>query len=234
MVTATGTKTLGFIVWTLALTGVSWFSTVVHGYLKRQRIEKQGAFGFALRESRQGGLLLLAAISSLTLFAWLSFVPVVIYRDHESLVSRNRELLGMGEGNPYAIKANTEYASMVNTFMSFEGLKGENGLQKDRCDLKITAPSENKEIAVILTGLARSAYCFTEEVKPLGMDSTGGFPVVEGAIVIHAEPGIRGAGLANGLSNTFNVRLSHEMPPDSPPGFVWIQVGSGVVWRTVQ
>lgn len=178
------------------------------------------------------GLLSLAAVFALTICAWASFIPIVAYRKYQSLAHQNAELLGKGNGNPYAIKPNNEYASMVNAFVAFEGLKGENGLQKDRCDIMITAPEENKQVAGILRGIASGAHCSIEEIMPLGGDSTEGFPAVDGKVVVHAEQGTRGESFAQSLGNAFNVKLSHEMPPGRPPGFVWIQVGTGVVWRT--
>jgi hypothetical protein len=92
MVTATSTNTLGFIIWTVALTIVGWLSAVVHSFLKRRKIEKRGAFSFAIRESLTSGLLMLAGVAILTAGLWAICVVVTVYRDHQRLVASNSDL----------------------------------------------------------------------------------------------------------------------------------------------
>jgi hypothetical protein len=92
MVSETGTSTLGFIVWIVALTVMSWLSAVVHGFLKRRKIEREGAFCFTVRESLTSGLLPLAGVSFLAAIAWGISATVIIYQDHQDKAERIQNL----------------------------------------------------------------------------------------------------------------------------------------------
>ena len=92
LVSATSTNTLGFIVWTVALTIVGWLSAVVHTVLKRRKIERRGAFLLAVRESLMSGFLLLMGVLALTGVAWAFSVSVTVYRDHQRLVGQISDL----------------------------------------------------------------------------------------------------------------------------------------------
>jgi hypothetical protein len=92
MVAATGTNTLGFFVWTLALTVMSWLATVGDGYLKNHRQRLPNPLFGALRDSWFSGTLLLAGVVLLVMIAWAVSTVVVIYRDHTGLVAENAQL----------------------------------------------------------------------------------------------------------------------------------------------
>jgi hypothetical protein len=127
MVAATSNNTPGFLLWTVAFTITVWFATVLSSYSKRRRIEKAGAFAFAFKDSARDGIYIVAGMAVLTFCAWAAFIPAVAYRKYQALAFQNAVLVGKGNGNPYAIKADNEYASMMNTLMAFESLKGEIG-----------------------------------------------------------------------------------------------------------
>lgn len=163
-----------------------------------------------------------------TQFAWE--VVETTYDNHEALRLENNRLNGKGLANPYRIKENLFYSSMINTFNAFEGLRGDAGLQKDRCDVIVTAPKENAEVLLIMSTVARSAHCLVEQPNPLTPDPTEKYAPTSGKVTVHAEEG-RGESFAVMLSNAFQVNLSHVLPAGSPPGLVWIQIGDGDVWR---
>jgi hypothetical protein len=88
MVSATSTNTLGFLVWTLALTIVTWGATVLEKWWRYRKDDSP--FQKALRESWIPGLLELGAVIVLVIVVWwIFFIPVTVWRDHETLVHQN-------------------------------------------------------------------------------------------------------------------------------------------------
>src|ERR1700680_3219604 len=92
MVRATGTTTLGFIVWTLAITAVGWVVTVVTNWLELGRAKTVSPFQQAIASSRLPGIILAVAVFGLVFVVYSVFLVQTVYRDHQSLVARNREL----------------------------------------------------------------------------------------------------------------------------------------------
>lgn len=92
MVNATSTNTLGYFVWTGALTLVGWIAAVVDSFIKLKKTQPKGAFASALRGSIVSGILLVAGVAALTIAVWVWNVPIVIYRDHQNLVRINQSL----------------------------------------------------------------------------------------------------------------------------------------------
>lgn len=159
-----------------------------------------------------------------------------VYEDHESLAKRNQALLGIGQGNPYAITLNNEYASIVNTFIAFRILfppEAATGA-RPRCRLRITA-DRNQTVAQELTQMARICGCSIDIPDRLSMDEsqeTQTYKAVPGVIIVRISTDrSEGPAFVTTLSNTFNVRSSHELPSDQPRDLIWLQIGNGVVWR---
>jgi len=92
MVAATGTNTLGFIVWTLALAIVTWFATVVQQAVELRSKGVGHPFATALGNSAPSGIYTLVAVTVLAVLVWSIFVIVVIYKGHNSLVAENARL----------------------------------------------------------------------------------------------------------------------------------------------
>jgi hypothetical protein len=103
MVTATGTNTLGFFVWTLALTVMGWLATVGDGYYKNYRQHAHDPLASAFRDSWFTGVLLLAGVSILVLVAWAFSTVVVVYQDHTLLVNSIAQLEGQLQKHESAI-----------------------------------------------------------------------------------------------------------------------------------
>lgn len=92
MVSATSTNTVGFFVWTVAITIAGWLVSVGDAYYKNYRSHSANPLVSALRDSWFTGLLMLSGVITLTLLAWGVSTVVVIYRGHLSLVETNSVL----------------------------------------------------------------------------------------------------------------------------------------------
>jgi hypothetical protein len=82
MVAETGTNTLGFFVWTIALTLTGWLATVGDAYYKNRKQRIAHPVESALRDSSFVGLLIFAGVFALVILCWSLSVAVLIYRDH--------------------------------------------------------------------------------------------------------------------------------------------------------
>jgi len=89
MVAATGTNTLGLLVWTLVLTIFTWFATVLYQMHQMKSKGVRAPFITAISESLGSGLYTYAAILALAIFAWGIFIVIAVYRDHNTLIERN-------------------------------------------------------------------------------------------------------------------------------------------------
>jgi hypothetical protein len=105
MVAATGTNTLGFFVWTFALTVMGWLATVGESYLKVSRQNIKNPLAQSLQDSWFTGALLLAGVAVLLVFAWAISTIVVIYREHKDL------------------QAEIELRELILTSLQFDGFK---------------------------------------------------------------------------------------------------------------
>jgi len=160
-------------------------------------------------------------------FAW-KFVKV-IYDDHERLVAENKDLKGLGAGNPYIIPLNNQFAATINTLNAFKSLK-ENG---QRCKILITYPAKSsQQYAAVLGDLARAVGCDVDVIDPNVPNSPNEdvFKPLPETIIVHGQrKDIYGFTVA--LSNAFNVTTNVKLPEKMAPDEIWVQIGSGVVLR---
>ena len=73
MIAATGTSTLGFFVWTLAVTVVGWLAPVVAEYIKLRERHIPNLLEQSLANSWFSGVLTLAGVGVLLFLAWAVF-----------------------------------------------------------------------------------------------------------------------------------------------------------------
>jgi hypothetical protein len=231
MTNATGTTTLGFLVWTIAIAIVAWMVSVVAKLIELRKQRGERPFQRAVSASLLSAGLSFGSIFTVVVFVWAGFVILTVYDDHQALVKRNQELLGKGNGNPYAIFANNQYASTINTFMAFAWLENLNTQPEDKnaCHLRITAPSENVQVAQVLSSIARAAHCFVESPDPFMIDHSA--PVSETVLIHVPQNRKERLGFATAMSNAFNVKTSTDLPAESQQNLIWVQIGSGNVWR---
>lgn len=92
MVNATSTNTLGFIIWTVALTAVVWFATVVQKFFDLRAEKVQQPFYSAIAQSARAGFYTCGAVIVLTLLAWAVACIVTVYQDHAALINQVEQL----------------------------------------------------------------------------------------------------------------------------------------------
>ena len=238
MVNATSTNTLGFIIWTASLTMVVWFASILlPNFLEERRKVRKGAFIRALQASLLNGLLTLAAVAGLTIVVWLGCIPALIYKDHQELMAQNRELRSRQINNPYEKSFIGSYA-YTNTLGAFGYLVRDprrQPNQRSECQIEITSAPDNKTLALSLRSIASAMGCYILP-EPYDPDTDSeSWNEMEHSLpnfaVIHAAKGnIRADGFLAGMSNTFHVQRSYDLPPDSPSNLVWLQIGKGSVW----
>jgi hypothetical protein len=93
MVAATGTSTLGLIVWTFSIAIAGWTAKRLANWITVRKVEPKAE---AIRHTFQGGfreaICEAGAIAFVAILAWACFLPRAIYNDHESLSSTNSAL----------------------------------------------------------------------------------------------------------------------------------------------
>ena len=93
LLTATGTTTLGFILWTLALTAVGWSAPVAARWQELKQENHKTPLRQALLGSFRPGMFLAAGVCGLVVFAFSISVIYTIYHDHRFWTSENRRLV---------------------------------------------------------------------------------------------------------------------------------------------
>jgi len=92
-VRATSTNTLGFILWTVALTLVSWTATLAGTWFQYKGENAERPLQKAIRSSLWPSVFEAVGICALVLCAWSIFIAKTIYDDHRSQVSSNAQLM---------------------------------------------------------------------------------------------------------------------------------------------
>lgn len=174
------------------------------------------------------------------LFLWQTVTTV--FSDHTEALNRIRVL--DSQTKDLRIKGTYERSfvgshTYLNTLMAFQYLSGTSGAQpytRSKCHIKITSAHENEPIAYDLAALARYMNCWVE--RPMGQFSLS--PELQeadhhaphGYVAIHAAKGFPPAqAFAIGMSNTFQVKLTYDLPRGGPENLIWIEVGSGAIWK---
>jgi hypothetical protein len=130
--------------------------------------------------------------------------------------------------SPFSISPDNEYASISNTIQAFRYLSPQ---QAKVCQIKLTAPRENKQVAAVLFNLG-STFCRVDWLdNPTAPEEEVLRGSVRDALLIHMAKDPPRDGFLVALGNTFTVRRSYELPAGSPDGLVWIQIGQGAPWR---
>lgn len=174
-------------------------------------------------------------------YAW-SLVNAV-YESHQSLVAGNKKLhdelqLYKGPSIYYMTTKNPAYSGTVNTVTAFGYLANPvfTSPESQRpCQLKITAPPENDDLAVTLRGLAIAVGCSVisgtkRDIDP-HIEKEENEGTIRDFILVHAKEAYSLTGFIGGLSNSFSVRRTYSMPANLGDNVIWIQIGPGSPWR---
>ena len=95
MVAATGIKTPGFLVWTLALTVVGWLASVGDAYMKFSGQNIPNPLARSLQDSWFAGAFLLLGVAVLLVLAWVVTTVFVIYREHGESEAEMKRIKGI-------------------------------------------------------------------------------------------------------------------------------------------
>jgi hypothetical protein len=222
MMSATSTSTLGFLTLTVGLIIAAWLATIM-----ANRLERGASWPTAFRRSLRGFVIEAGALLVLVACLFLAFVLRTTYNVHEALLTRIEDLTGEGNGNPYVIFQNNEYASIVNLAMAFHILEA----SREGCHLSISAEQDNALVESDLRGIARAVGCDIAEPNPILADDKRFQNVPARTTVIQIAGARREAmAFATMLDNVLNVKLSGP-PPTDDEGLVTIRIGNVNVWR---
>jgi hypothetical protein len=94
LVRATSTNTLGFIVWTVAITVMGWTATLAGTWFQLRREKTEHPFERAVRNSLWPGIFEASGILTLVLCGWSAFTVSAVYEDHRSLVKELADFKG--------------------------------------------------------------------------------------------------------------------------------------------
>jgi hypothetical protein len=131
--------------------------------------------------------------------------------------------------------ANPQWPAFVNSVMSFMPLVHPQYYvdSANPCQMKITAPKENRDIAETLAQLASAVGCNVQPLGNLDLDPDVGSEAAKDAvpnvILIHMRRNPTIDLAPTGLENVFSIRRSYDVPVGSPANFVWLQIGTGDV-----
>jgi hypothetical protein len=132
----------------------------------------------------------------------------------------------------YALSTqDSQYPGFANTLHVFKNLSASTPNKK--CLIRLTAPQENREVLAILQQFA-SDFCDVEtSYNPAAPNEEILNGSVNDAIVVHMakEGSPRELTFMNDMGNVFSVKRRYDLPPGSPDGLIWLQIGRGYPWR---
>lgn len=253
MVAATSQTNLGLCVWTVGLATVGWFVRRADRYFQHTKsgIGRREAITKAFDGGARDALVEFIAIIVIAVSAWCAFVPVEIYRDHMAMRKKiallasdegnlQRQISALSEAHPkHGFQFDNEFVSISQVLGAFHELQGGGiGPGADVCRITITAPPDTLDVAKGINHLAAWDGCLVSppEVSDSRLDPDAASKAAKGAVtnmvVIHAaRENSKAAGFTTNIGNVLDVTRSYDMPKDSSPDLIWMQFGSGNVWR---
>lgn len=254
MIRATGTTTLGFIIWTIAVTALCWLANVTARWVDLKKAKSDFPLQQALSESQRSGIYIALAIAMLVLGLFWFYVVLTVYDDHKNLTGRMQELLtgktraeAELEIRKHSISTSDPvFPNIIYLLQAFQIYRhARNG---EPCVLLVSAPPEGAALASTVAQFSNSVSdCFTFGPFPADLDPDYRKEALEGmvpeAIVFHAARDDKAANeLFVRLGNLIQLRRSYELPstlryklPDAIAGkerVVWLQFGSKTRWNS--
>jgi hypothetical protein len=258
MVSATGTTTLGFVLWTLALTAVGWAASVAARWRELTLLSSGHPLNQALRDSLRAGEFLTMGVAGLVLISYSAFLIITVYKDHQLLVNernvlttKNTDLTKQLETRKHSMF--TTDPVFVNTIYLLQAFNVFRHAQNGKpCVLLVSAPSESKES----NGRASMVAQFSNSVSgcyTFGPMDTSVDPDVEkrakdgmvpNKVVFHAargKPAIEQ--LFVNLGNLMQLKRSYDIPSEAERArlysipnagqedVIWLQFGTDVKWN---
>jgi hypothetical protein len=254
-VSATGTTTLGFVLWTLALSAVGWGAGVAAKWYELKRNQSAHRFNRALRDSFRAGGFLTIGVAGLVFISFWVFLVRTVYDDHQSLVNeknvltrKNADLTKQLEIRKHSMV--TTDPVFPNTIYLLQAFNSYRHFQNGKpCVIMLSAPPKSRAMASMVAQFSNSVSGCTmfgpmePDIDPdVEKRATDG--MVPDKIVFHAARGDHAADqLFTNLSNLIQLKRSYELPSAtertqlysiSNPGqedLVWLQFGTNVQWN---
>lgn len=249
---ASGTTTLGFILWTIAVSLLVWIFGVLYNWRKQQRSATARSNLFQLfASSVSTPLITLAAIAVVTLGTWTVFVVRTIYFDHMDLarahaadLQRNAQLGHVLEFHRHSVSTTDPvFPNLIYMLQSFRAFRIMIG--RESCVVSFSAMGNSLALATTMAQLSiQASNCFTfgpfTSDRDPDMNAQAVKAMLPDAIVFHAAREDKAANsLFDNLGSQIRLVRSYELPVPNyqvPPGgyahTIWLQFGSDVKWNS--
>jgi hypothetical protein len=257
MIRATGTTTLGFVVWTILITAVGWAATIAAKWFELKRNKTSFPFRSAMRDSARARAFTGTGIGLLVVATFCAFVVRTVYDDHEFLVVQKQKLISLNaaaneevQKRKIHIYPNEPVFGNINSLlMAFDMYR--HARHGEPCVIWISVPpTANSNISGEVAQFSNSVSdCFT-----FGPFSGGGNPeydeeairgMVSDTVIFHATKDDKAAFLLFGnLGSLFKTKLSYELPSNIRSHYslpaqiagkekvIWMQFGTEVKWNS--
>jgi hypothetical protein len=244
MIRATGTTTLGFLVWTLAATLFGWLSTVAYKWFELRRDKSSQAFRKALAGSVWPGIFTTAFFAALVAISFGAFLVRTVYDLHQTLAYANQRLIASNANLSAELEIRKHSISTIdpvfpNTIYMLQAFNiYRHVLAGSPCQIRVTAPPESAAMADMIAQFSNSVSdCSTFGPMDFRMNPDVEKETREGMardlLVLHALRGDKAADqLFINLGNQIQMKRSYEIPPRSPKHFIWLQFGTNTKWNS--
>jgi hypothetical protein len=233
-----GTTFLGFI--------SNWTPSILSAIFTVSFIFWKQGWKAVIEHLRRSVLLVFAAAIAGNVI-WFSAILVwtaikTIYQEHEKaqakIIYLKDQVSELQTKSPYE-KSFVGSFAFTNTVGAFSNLSRDTQIQPNEhseCQIKITSPPENKQAALGLRSIAGTMGCHVvQEPSDPDVNSESWSEInrtLPNFVVIHAaKENYRADSFVVGMGNTFHVRRAYDLPSGSPKSLVWLQIGSGSIWR---
>jgi hypothetical protein len=257
MIRATGTTTLGFVVWTLLIAAMGWAATIAAKWFELKRNKASFPLRSALRDSASSGVSTAVGIAMLAVIVFCVFVFRTDYDDHDSLVVENKKLVSLNAVVNEEIKKRKThiypnepvFGNVNSLLMAFDMYR--HARHGEPCVIWISSPPNatstlSSEVAQFSNSVSD---CFTFGPFPGGgnpeYDEEAMRGMLPDTVIFHAKKDDKAAfQLFSNLSSLFKTKLSYELPSDIkshyglPPQIagkeevIWLQFGTEVKWNS--
>lgn len=245
---ATSTNTLGFILWTLALSCSLWIAGILLKWNSLRATKDAVSFQNVLFQSLWPDGAVTAGVTVLLVFgALMCFLLRTVYFDHLDSGFKNVELQKENEKLKLGLEKKTHnldttdpaFINMTSTIRAFMLYRRAIGPEA-KCMILITFPKDEQSHIEMpfITFAVFGSNCPNGSlqnigIKPENVDEESVKGAAPGTIIFHALPGSKGADqLSDSLGNLFQVRRSYKLPAEVPENTVWIQFGPHAKWNS--
>jgi hypothetical protein len=253
LIRATGTTTLGFFVWVVALTAASWLATLATKWFELKRDRAAEPLRSALRASKLTGTFLTGIIFLMLLCLFEAFVVRTVYDDHEDFVAALRRLATKNSALAAEIEKRKHhipttdpvFSNLTALLRAFDIYR--HALKGEPCVVMLTAPPDSGPLVSEVSQFSNwVSDCFTFGPMPLALDPDAEKETTEGmleaTIIFHADKDDKAAfQLFDNLSTELPLKRSYQLPsyrnyqlpPNTGlPHVVWLQFGPNTKWNS--